>query len=134
MKNVLLLAIFIIAQIPSLFFGTTERLNLAIFVTRSTRLDFFAYYYAVGINFLIMAYCLHYNKGISKKVTRFILIVMCLDLIHLLLFAKQGFGMAKIGIAIIIYLIITYRKQLRILKNITKRLLIYLKNEKNGYD
>lgn len=112
MKNALLLSIFVIAQVPSLFFGTTERMNLALFITRSTRLDFFAYYYAVGINFLILAYCLHFNKGISKKITRFILIVMCLDFLHLLLFAKQGYGMSKIGLAIIIYFIYEFKTRL----------------------
>ena len=124
MKNILLMSIFVIAQITSMFFGTTERLNLALFVTRSTRLDFFAYYYAVGINFFILAYCLHYNKGVSKRVTRFILIVMSLDFIHLLLFAKQGYGMSKIGIAIAIFLIYEFQNRLFNVKKV----------KKNGYD
>lgn len=111
-KNILLLSIFVIAQVPTLFFGTVKRWNLALFVERSTRLDFFAMYYANAINFLIIAYCLHFNKGISKKVTRFILIVITLDFIHLLLFAKQGYGMSKIGIAIIIFFIYEYKNRL----------------------
>ncbi len=118
------MSIFVIAQIPSMFFGTTERMNLSLFVTRSTRLDFFTYYYAVGINFLIMAYCLHYNKGISKKVTRFILIVMNLDFIHLLFFAKQRYGMSKIGLAIAIFLIYEFQNRLFNVKKV----------KKNGYD
>ena len=112
MKNILLLSIVVIAQVPTLFFGTVKRWNLALFVERSTRLDFFMYYYAVGINFLILAYCLHFNKGVSKKVTRFILIVMSLDFVHLLLFAKQGYGMSKIGIAILIFFIYEYKKRI----------------------
>lgn len=118
MKNKFLLSIFVTAQIPSLFYGTKERMNLSLLIERSTRLDFVAYYYAVGINFLILAYCLHYHKGVSKRVTRFILIVMSLDLLHLLLFAKQKYGMAKIGIAILLYGIYEWRAVLRIIRNI----------------
>jgi len=130
MKNILLLAIYVIAQVPSLFFGTTERMNLSLFVTRSTRLDFFTYYYAVGINFLILAYCLHFNKGVSKKVTLFILIIMALDFVHLLLFAKQGYGMSKIGLAILIYSI--YQRES--INRYIKRLFNVKKGKKNGYD
>lgn len=101
-KNKLLLSTYIISQIPSLFFDSKFRLNLSILVERSTRIDFFAMYYANAVNFLIMAYCLHYNKEISKTVTMFILAITSLDMIHLMLFAKQGFGMAKIGLAILI--------------------------------
>ena len=124
MKNIVLLSTFIIGQIPTLFFGTVKRFNLALFVERSTRLDFFAMYYANAINFLILAYCLHYNSRISKKVTRFILIVTALDMIHLVGFAKQGYGMSKIGIALIIYFSYEYKNYL----------FNFIKNEKNGYD
>ncbi len=117
MKNILLLSIFVIGQIPTLFFGTVKRCNLALFVERSTRLDFFAMYYANAINFLILAYCLHFNKGVSKKVTRFILIVIALDFVHLLLFAKQGYGMSKIGIAILIFFIYECKNRLFNIKN-----------------
>jgi len=157
-KNVLLLSTFVIGQIPSLFFGTVKRWNLALFVERSTRLDFFAMYYANAINFLILAYCLHYSRQISKKATRFILIVTSLDIIHLIFFAKQGYGMSKIGIAIIIYIILTYdikqlvkelikyiketperikndwNEFLHILKRLINRVLTFLKHEKNGYN
>ena len=102
-KNTLLLSTYIISQIPSLFFGTNLRYNLAIFVDRSTRLDFFFLYYTISINFLILSYALHFNIGVSKKVTKFIFIVCVLDFLHLMLFAMQGLGMAKIGVAFIIY-------------------------------
>ena len=123
-KNIVLLSTFIIGQIPTLFFSTVKRFNLALFVERSTRLDFFALYYANAINFLILAYCLHYSKNISKKVTRFILIITSLDMIHLIGFAKQGYGMSKIGIALIIYFSYEYRNYL----------FNFIKNEKNGYN
>lgn len=110
MKNKILFSIFILAQIPSLFFGTTQRMNLALFAVRSTRLDFVALYYTNAISFLILAYCLHYKNGIDCRVTKFILIITSLDFIHLLLFAKQGYGMAKMGIALFIYLISEWKK------------------------
>lgn len=118
MKNKILLSIFIIAQIPSLFFGTTQRMNLALFTVRSTRLDFVALYYTNAISFLILAYCLHYKKGIDYRITKFILIITTLDFIHLLLFAKQGYGMAKIGIALLVYSISEWRTLLTYLKKI----------------
>jgi len=103
LKSIVLLLTFVIGQVPTLFFGTKTRLGLALFVERSTRLDFFAMYYSNAINFLILAYCLHFSKGIDKRATKFILIVTVLDLLHLMLFAMRGYGMSKIGLAFLIY-------------------------------
>jgi hypothetical protein len=80
----------------------TYRLNLALFVERSTRVDFFAMYYVNAISFLILAYCIHFNKGIDKRISKLILLITILDLIHLMFLAKQGYGMAKTGIAMAI--------------------------------
>lgn len=99
---------FFIGHIPKLFFGSKERLNLALFVDRSTRLDFFAMYYSNAITFLILAICLHFKKYVDNRVTLFILIVVCLDLIHLILFAGKGFGVVKIWLSFTIYTIIRY--------------------------
>jgi len=116
MKNKLLFITVVIAYIPSYFFGTVERMNLALITIRSTRLDFVALYYTTAINFLILAYCLHYRDGISPKVTKFILIITSLDFIHLFLFAKQGYGISKIGIALIIYLLLEWKSIITYLK------------------
>jgi len=121
MKNKLLFLTFVIAYIPSYFFGTVERMNLALITIRSTRLDFVALYYTTAINFLILAYCLHYREGINSKVTKFILIITSLDFIHLFLFAKQGYGMSKIGIALIIYLILEWKSIIKYLKKTLKK-------------
>lgn len=102
-KNGLLLSCFFIGQLPTLFFGTARRMNLSIFVERSTRLDFAAMYYGNAVSFLILTYLLSYPKGVDKRIARFVLIVCYLDFLHLLLFAKQGFGMSKIAIGILIY-------------------------------
>ena len=104
-KNALLLSCFVIGQVPVLFFGSVKRFNLSLFVERSTRIDFMAMYYANAISFLIMSALLAYPKGVDRRVSRFILIVCYLDFLHLLLFAKQGFGMSKIAIAIGVYYI-----------------------------
>lgn len=98
-KNHLLLSTYIISVLPKIFFDSEKRLNLGIFIERSTRIDFFVMYYTIAINFLIMAYCLHYPRGIDKRFSRLILIITILDFLHLLLFAKQGFGVVKIGLA-----------------------------------
>ena len=97
-KNKILIATLILGQIPSLFFGMTYRLNLALFVERSTRVDFFAMYYVNAVSFLILAYCLRFNKGIDKRVSKLIFIITILDFFHLLFAAKQGYGMTKVGI------------------------------------
>jgi len=102
-KNSILLSTFFIGQLPTLFFGSVKRFNLSFFVERSTRIDFFAMYYTNAVAFLILTYLLAYPKGVDKRIARFILIVCYLDFLHLLLFAKQGFGMSKIFFAIIIY-------------------------------
>ena len=102
-KNGLLLSTFLIGQLPVLSFGSAKRLNLSFFVERSTRIDFVAMYYANAITFLILTSLLAYPKGVDRRIARFILIVCYLDFLHLLLFAKQGFGMSKIAIAIVFY-------------------------------
>ena len=104
-KNTLLIGVLILSQVPSVFFGTTERMNLSLLVERSTRLDFVAMYYVNAIDFLILSYCLWFPKGINVNIKFFIFLMCLLDLFHLLLFAKQGFGITKMGIAVIIYFI-----------------------------
>lgn len=76
----------------------------------TTRLDFVALYYSIAINFLILSYCLHYPKGIDKRLSRFILLICSFDLIHLFLAAKQGFGVVKVGTALMIVLLYEYYK------------------------
>ncbi len=115
MKNWILISLYILAQIPSTFFGTTAKRNLALidyFVYNEMTIDWFTYFYVNYLSFLLLAYCLHYNKGIKKGVTRFILIVSILDMIHLMLGAMQGYGMSKIGIAILIFFIYEYKNRL----------------------
>jgi len=110
-KNILLLSCFALGQLPVLFFGTSERMNLSLFVERSTRLDFAAMYYTNAISFLILSYLLTYPKGVDKRFARFVLIVCYLDLLHLFLFASQGFGMTKLALGIIIYFTIEVMKK-----------------------
>ena len=99
-KNILLLCTFVLSQLPSIFYGSTERLNLSLFVERSTRIDFFVLYYVTALNFLILAYCIHYPKGLNRTITRLILIITALDLIHLITMAQQVHGMGKVAIAL----------------------------------
>lgn len=100
LKNKMLLSTYVISLLPTIFYGRLDRYNLGIFIERSTRIDFYVMYYCIAIDFLIMAYCLHYSKGIDRRVSRLILVITVLDLVHLLLVAKQGFGLVKIGLAI----------------------------------
>jgi len=62
-------------------------------------------YYGIAVDFLIMAYCLHFPVGVDRRVSKFILIITFLDLLHLITVAKHDFGVSKIGIAILIYII-----------------------------
>lgn len=111
MKNTLLILTYFISFVPSFFFGRSDKWNLSLFLDLEYRVDYFFHFYSIAINFLILAYCLHYPKGISKVITRFILIITCLDMIHLIGWAKQGFGYSKIIIAAVI-LGIYHRKQI----------------------
>lgn len=105
LKNLALLSTFVISQIHTLFSTYKDwRVDWYLLIEHSKRVDFAVFYSGIAINFLIMAYCLHYPKGISRGISRFILIITVLDMFHLLLMARQGFGMAKIGIALLIYI------------------------------
>lgn len=110
-KNYLLLSTLLLGQIPSLFYGNTERLNLSIFYERSTRIDFFFLYYTWAINLLIFAYMIYNPSGLSKRVKAFILWVSVFDLIHLMLFSQQIFGFSKIVICLFLYLIYDFVKR-----------------------
>ena len=101
-KNIALLFIYVLTLIPKTVFGVDIRFNLGLFVERSTRIDFVLMFYTNAISFLILAYCLHYPKGLDKRVTRLILTITSLDLLHLIFLAKQGFGVEKIALAILI--------------------------------
>lgn len=123
MKNWIIISLYLLAQIPTHFFGTTATRNLALtdyFIKYEMTLDWVVYFYVNYLSFLLLAYCVHYNKGINKSVTRFILIVSILDMIHLMIGAMQGYGMAKIGIAIVLIGIYEWRAVLRTIKNIYK--------------
>lgn len=102
-KDILLCLTFILSYLPKIFYGSSLRYNLSLFVERSTRVDFFAMHYSNTINFLILAYCLHFKDNIDNRITLFILVITILDFFHLLLFAKQGYGITKIGLAILIF-------------------------------
>ena len=103
-NNTALIATFILSQIPFAFKGQTFRVDWYLFIEHTKRIDYAILFYAYSINFIILSYILHYKKKVDKRLTRLILTITVLDLIHLLLIAKQGFGMAKIGIAVLIVL------------------------------
>lgn len=104
-KNFYILAMVVLSQLPSLFYGEKWRVGLALFYERSTRIDFAVLYYTWAINFFILACCLHYPKGVTKIMSRFILVVAAFDVVHLALFAQQIFGFSKVGISIGIVLL-----------------------------
>ena len=107
-KNYILFCTPIIGYLPSCFFGSKVRYNLSVLVERSTRVDYFAIHYCNALNFLILAYCIYDSKNIDRRVAKFIFIITILDFIHLLFFAKQGYGKSKIGIAVLLYLTSEY--------------------------
>lgn len=102
-KNIALLSTYIISILPKLF--GSEKVYVSLFNDRMSRFDNTVSYYANTISFLILAYCLHYPKGLDKRVTRLILTICSLDLIHLITFAKQGYGVEKVGFAILIVVV-----------------------------
>ncbi len=101
-KNIALLTTYMLTLIPKTVFGLDARFNLGLFIERSTRIDYVLMFYTNAISFLILAYCLHYPRGLDKRVTRLILTITSLDLLHLIFLAKQGFGVEKIALAILI--------------------------------
>ena len=87
-------------MLPSMFYSSDTRIQMSLLLDDTRKVGFVVYYYTIAINFLLLTYCLHYNKGLDKRVTRLLLIIAGLDLVHLVTISKQGFGMAKIGIAL----------------------------------
>jgi hypothetical protein len=105
LKNVLLLSTYVIGILPSFVFDTdlgTSEVWLSLTHARGekTYFDYALLYYSWSINFLILAYMLHYPKHIDRRVSRFILIICALDLLHLIIAAKQGFVIEKVGLAL----------------------------------
>ena len=111
-KNILLSLTYFLSLVPKLFYGTEKRYWLSLLRVRenTTRLDFIVLYYTDVISMLILAYCLHFPKGVDKRLTLFILWICVLDFIHLALYAKQGFGVTKVFLAFTIAVVYDFIK------------------------
>lgn len=110
-KNHLLVSTYVLSLIPKAFFDNDNVYQLGIFKGWETTLDWHATFYTAIIGFVIMAYCLHYPKGIDRRVTRMILVLTILDFIHLVLFAMQGMGLLKILLAFTIVMFYDFIKK-----------------------
>lgn len=107
LKNIVLIFTYIISYVPRLFYGATERLHLGLLSEKTTRIDFFFFYYSIYIQFLILAYCVCFNKGLSRMLTLFILILCALDLFQLFIFGtRASYGMVKLGISLVLFYIL----------------------------
>ena len=104
-KNWLLGSTLIIGHIPDFFYGSIVRYDPWLLWDQTTRVDFIALYFSTAINFMILAYLVHYPKGVSRLLSRTVLIVTTLDFIHLLLFRKMVFSELKIIVALAIVLV-----------------------------
>lgn len=112
------MAMFVLAQIPALFYVIPEGCNcdlcpeicwnLSIFYDRPTKIGHFFYYYVTAIDALILAICLHWPRGIRKWITRLVLIVTALDLLHIILFAGQILAVFKVVAGVVIVLLYEY--------------------------
>lgn len=117
LKNYFLLSTFVLSQLHTLFRGSKTRVDWYLLIDHTRRIDYAVMYSTISINFLILAFCLRFPKGVNKEVTEFILIATSLDMLHLLLTSKIHFGLVKMFLAVIIWLIIyAYRNRL-IIKN-----------------
>lgn len=103
-KNLLLVSMPIISQIKTIFYYNNTRVNWWILPLspNGMRIDFAVFYYTLAINFIILAYCLLKPKGVIYSIKVFIFIITVLDLLHLLINAGRNYGIAKIGIALLI--------------------------------
>lgn len=110
-KNYLLISTYILSLIPKAFFDNDKEYQLGIIKGWSSTLDWHATFYTAIISFIVMAFCLHYPKGIDRRVTRMILVLTILDFIHLVLFAMQGMGLLKIIIAFVIVILYGFIKK-----------------------
>jgi len=119
-KNGLLLSMPLISNLKKAFqqkpFELRERVDWYLFLDYTKRIDFAVMYYTVVVNFLILSYCLFSPKGIVTEVKFFILVICILDMIHMTLTAGQGFGVAKIGLAVFITSIVSRLNKGRWLK------------------
>ena len=107
-KDYLLLATILISYVPSLFYGSKQRVDVFLFVDYSRRIDYFFLYLGNSINYLIFAFLLLIPKGLSQQIKVFALIVCILDFLHFILLSKLYFGFIKVFAAIFIYMI--YKK------------------------
>jgi hypothetical protein len=110
-KNYFLLSTFVLSQLHTIFRGSKYRVDWYLLIDYTRRIDYAVMYTTTAINFLILAYCLHFPKGVKKEVSQFILIVTSLDMLHLILLSRLRFGIVKIFLAIIIYYVIRFFKK-----------------------
>lgn len=108
-KDFVLFSTVFIGYLPTLFHGSTVRVDWFLLVDHSRRIDFYFLYLANAISFFIFSCLLLFPKGISKSMKVYVFIVCVLDLIHFILFSKLYFAFVKLVVAWLIY---------RLLKNL----------------
>lgn len=106
-KNLLLSSTYLLSQIHR-YFKDSGSIWLSVFHGRERPTDIqqAIFYYTLSINFIILSYCMHFNRGVDRRLSLLILIMTVLDFIHLFLYAKIGFGFVKIFLSIIIFALI----------------------------
>lgn len=104
-KNHLALAATFITLLPKLFFEYEQKIQLSLFIERDVTAAWFVWHYAHAIQFAVFTYLILFNRGLVMDVKRFIFAITCLDIVHLMLFAMRGYGVVKIGLAILIVMI-----------------------------
>ena len=101
-KNVALLSLYILSQIPSIFYGWDNEWSLGIFIDRPTRIDWFISHYITALQYLIFAYCLKFPKNIDERIKTTVLIISLLDILDMIFFSGMFLSKTKIILGLLV--------------------------------
>lgn len=88
--------IFIIKEIPTLLMSHDYQIRLGLFGGFVQYIDWAGYIYETYITQVLLAYIILFKIKIPKGIPLFIYIISLMDLIHLILFGGNGFGLFKL--------------------------------------
>lgn len=108
-KNYLLISILLLTELHVLFRGyKTTRVDWYLLIDYTRRIDYAVMYLNKHLIYIILSYCVLFNRNIYRDTKIFIFMWACADLLHYLALSHIGFEWVKLFLVILIFFV--YKK------------------------
>lgn len=108
-KNYLLLSILILTELHVLFRGyKTIRVDWYLLIDYTRRIDYAVMYLNKHLIYIILSYCVLFNRNIQKDTKVFIFMWVIADFLHYITLSHLGFEWVKLTLVVLVFA--TYKK------------------------